>query len=131
MPFKANSWINFDYTNNVMYVSTYGGGVWKRSIPATTIDTVANVKGFPNPFRFSSSVSKLYKIVNLPADSTLEIYGSDGTLVRKLASADYGNTGVISWDCKNASGENVPAGVYFYAAVSSFGTKTGKIAILK
>ena len=133
VPFKANHWINFDYSKNAMYVGSFGGGVWKRTIPqgVSTTTTALSIKGYPNPCRINNAVNKQFKIVNLPADSVVDIYGVDGDLIRRLLAVDFGNSGWVGWDGRNTNGEIVPQGMYLYNAVTSFGNKTGRVGILK
>ena len=133
VPIKANQRLTFDYNDNAMYVVSHGGGVFKRAIPQkiSKETTVLNIKGYPNPCRINSAVNKQFKIINLPADSVVEIYSNEGVLIKRLLTTDFGNSGWVGWDGKNTNGEGVPSGMYMYAAVTSFGNKTGKIGIIR
>lgn len=70
----------------------------------------------PNPYygysgyesnRFDTKV----RIINLPAQATINIYTLDGALVRTLSKNDP-NTPYIDWDIKNTAGLPVSSGMY-------------------
>ncbi|HXS35142.1 MAG TPA: hypothetical protein VN721_00465, partial [Flavipsychrobacter sp.] len=51
------------------------------------------------------------RIINLPANATINIYSLDGTLIRTLTKADP-STSYIDWDIRNNSGLPVASGMY-------------------
>ena len=64
---------------------------------------------------------------------TLRVYNVAGQLVRTLVD-DIRTPGVsyrAEWDGRNAAGEAVSSGVYFYRIVTSEFTKTRKMVLLK
>ena len=71
------------------------------------------------------------------ADVTLHIYAMNGTLVRTLAighqtAGVYQNrTRAAYWDGKNALGESVASGVYFYVLKAGDFSATRKMLIMK
>jgi photosystem II stability/assembly factor-like uncharacterized protein len=132
IPIKANHRIIFDYVGNAMYVASYGGGIWKYGIPPTvnTVD-LNNIVGYPNPCRIDKAVNKQFKIINLPVDAEIEVYNTNGELVRKLFERDFGNSGWVGWDGKNDKGEDVSQGMYIYSVITNNGEKVGKVGILR
>ena len=89
---------------------------------------------YPNPFNPETWIP--YQLAT-PADVSISIYGMDGKLVRTL---DLGHqpvgiyrsrTHAAHWDGKNALGESVASGVYFYTFKASKYSATRKMLIRK
>jgi len=107
----------------------YGTGS-TTTTTGTGSDVFANLKVYPNPFRLGSNIS--IKIIGLPVDTVMNIYGADGGLIKTLSEVDFGNYGWLTWDGKNTDGKDVAFGVYVCVADDGKGNKkTGKIAVLK
>ena len=94
----------------------------------------ALLANYPNPFNPETWIP--YQLAK-PADVTLRIYTVDGTLVRTL-SLGHQAAGIYQsrnraayWDGKNAVGEPVASGVYFYTLTAGDFTATRKMLILK
>jgi hypothetical protein len=51
------------------------------------------------------------RIVNLPRTATINIYSTDGTLIRTLTK-DNPNQSFIDWDTRNAKGLSIASGMY-------------------
>ena len=94
----------------------------------------ALLANYPNPFNPETWVP--YQLAN-PAKVTLKIYAADGKLVRLL---DLGHQDVgmyhsrnraAYWDGKNAQGERVASGIYFYTLTAGEYTSTRKMLIQK
>ena len=94
----------------------------------------ALLANYPNPFNPETWIP--YQLAK-PADVNISIYGVDGTLVRKL---DLGHQSVgmyqhrnraAHWDGRNAQGEPVASGVYFYSLTAGDFSATRKMLILK
>ena len=99
-------------------------------IPSET----ALLTNYPNPFNPETWIP--YHLAE-PADVTLSIYSADGRLVRTLALG-HQDAGIYEsksraayWDGRNAIGERVASGVYFYTFAASEFTATGKMLIMK
>ena len=101
---------------------------------ALTPKETALLPNYPNPFNPETWIP--YQLAK-PADVTLHIYATDGRLVRTL---DLGYQPVGSyesrsraayWDGKNALGEPVASGVYFYTLTAGEFTATRKMLIRK
>ena len=94
----------------------------------------ALLRNYPNPFNPETWLP--YQLSE-PADVTFSIYSVNGTLVRTL-SLGYQAAGVYRsrsraayWDGRNALGEPVASGVYFYTLTAGDFIATGKMLIRK
>ena len=101
-----------------------------REIPNTT----ALLPNYPNPFNPETWIP--YQLA-APADVTLRIYAVDGQVVRTL-SLGYHPAGVYQsrsraayWDGRNAVGEPIASGLYFYTLTAGEFTATRKMLIAK
>ena len=101
-----------------------------REIP----DTTALLPNYPNPFNPETWIP-----YHLATDATvvLAIYDVRGVMVRTLRLG-YQSAGVYQskhraahWDGRNASGEPVASGVYFYTLTAGDYTATRKLLIVK
>ncbi|MXV76942.1 T9SS type A sorting domain-containing protein, partial [Candidatus Poribacteria bacterium] len=87
---------------------------------------------FPNPFNPETWIP--YQLAK-PAEVTLRIYTANGKVVRKLAIGQQpaGNyqekNRAAYWDGKNAQGEPVSSGVYFYTITADDFSATRKMLI--
>ncbi|MDE0684939.1 MAG: T9SS type A sorting domain-containing protein, partial [Candidatus Poribacteria bacterium] len=94
----------------------------------------ALLANYPNPFNPETWIP--YQLAK-PADVTLRIYTVDGTLVRTLslghkAIGTYQSRNRAAyWDGRNAFGEPVASGVYFYTLTAGDFTVTRKMLIRK
>ena len=97
-------------------------------------DETALLRNYPNPFNPETWIP--YQL-SKPADVTFSIYSVNGRLVRTL-SLGYQAAGVYRhrsraayWDGRNAHGEPVASGVYFYTLTAGEFIATGKMLIRK
>lgn len=106
----------------------------EQLLEALTPKETALLHNYPNPFNPETWIP--YQLAQ-PADVTVAIYAADGTLVRKL---DLGHQPVgmyqsrnraAHWDGKNAVGEAVASGVYYYTLIADDFSATRKMLILK
>ena len=106
--------------------------VWHdlSEIPSET----ALLPNYPNPFNPETWIP--YRLAE-SADVTLSIYSADGKLVRTLAlghqpAGIYENKSRAAyWDGRNAVGERVASGLYFYTLTAADFAATGKMLIMK
>ena len=89
---------------------------------------------YPNPFNPETWIPYL---LAEPAEVTIRIYAASGVLVRTLALG-YQPAGIYQyrsraayWDGKNAVGESVASGIYFYTFTAGDYTATRKMLIMK
>ena len=89
---------------------------------------------YPNPFNPETWIP--YRLAK-PADVTLTIYATNGQPVRRLTlgqqmAGNYANRARAAyWDGKNAFGEPVGSGVYFYTLTTDDFSATRKMLIAK
>ncbi len=101
-----------------------------ETVPKTT----ALLANYPNPFNPETWIP--YQLAK-EADVTLRIYAIDGTLVRTLAlghqpAGMYQNRSRAAfWNGRNAIGEPVASGLYFYTLTAGDFTATRKLLIRK
>ena len=94
----------------------------------------ALLPNYPNPFNPETWLP--YHLAE-PAEVTLSIYSADGRLVRTLAlghqpAGIYENKSRAAyWDGRNAVGERVASGLYFYTLTAGDFAATGKMLIRK
>ena len=97
-------------------------------------EKTALFSNYPNPFNPETWIP--YQLAE-HADVTLSIYSIDGKLIRTLAIG-YQPAGLyqyrsraVYWDGRNALGEPVASGVYFYTLTAGAFTATRRMLILK
>ena len=97
-------------------------------------EETALLHNYPNPFNPETWIP--YELAE-PAEVTLRIYAASGVLVRTLALG-YQPAGIYQyrsraayWDGRNAVGEAVASGIYFYTLTAGDFTATGKMLIRK
>ena len=104
--------------------------------PVTTAapDQTLLLTNYPNPFNPETWIP--FQLA-APADVSVKIYTVDGKLVRSLALGHLA-AGVYQhrsraayWDGRNAQGEPVASGIYFYTLTAGDFTATRKMLIMK
>ena len=115
-----------DFQRGIMVLETL--------LKALTPKETALLPNYPNPFNPETWIP--YQLAT-PADVTVTIYAADGKVIRML---DLGHQPVgiyqnrsnaAYWDGKNAIGEHVASGVYFYTLTAGDFTATRKMLIRK
>ena len=106
----------------------------EQLLAALTPKETALLPNYPNPFNPETWIP--YQLAE-PADVSISIYAADGKLVRTL---DLGHQSVgiyesrsraAYWDGRNAHGEPVASGVYFYTLTAGDFSATRKMLIRK
>ncbi len=106
----------------------------KQLLAVSTPKKTALHANYPNPFNPETWIP--YQLAN-PADVSITIYAADGKLVRTLTLGHqavgkyYHRSRAAYWDGKNAQGEAVASGVYFYTLTAGDFSATRKMLILK
>ncbi|MCY4568329.1 MAG: dockerin type I domain-containing protein [Candidatus Poribacteria bacterium] len=101
------------------------------SIRPTETQLLAN---YPNPFNPETWIP--YQLAK-PAEVTLRIYAANGALVRTLTLGHqpvgvyHSRSRAAYWDGRNALGEKVASGIYFYTLSADDFTATRKMLIMK
>ena len=103
-------------------------------LKSLTPKQTALLPNYPNPFNPETWIP--YQLAS-PADARIDIYTSDGQLVRQL-DLGYKSVGIYQnrsraayWDGRNTQGEPVASGVYFYVLRAGAFSGTRKMSIMK
>ena len=139
----VNTWLQLAQQNASSTVQTslpkgfsYARGIQmlEQLVAALTPDTTALLANYPNPFNPETWIP--YQL-SKAAEVAVTIYASDGNVVRTLALGHqdagmyHNRTQAAYWDGRNAFGETVASGVYFYTLTAGEFTATRKMLILK
>ena len=114
-------------------IAGYNGPSLTAEVPVTAI-AAALLRNFPNPFNPETWIP--YQL-SKPADVTLMIYDIQGRVVRALdlghqrAGQYQTRSRAAYWDGRNAFGEPVASGLYFYTLTAGDFTATRKMLIRK
>ena len=106
----------------------------EQLLAALTPEATVLLANYPNPFNPETWIP--YELAT-DAEVSLSIYDMDGSLVRRIdagykaADAYQKKADAIYWDGRNADGEHVSSGVYFYTLTAGDYTASRKMVILK
>ena len=137
IPTRADvqQWLSQAQQLNLTDATSQRGLLFLQNLLATlTPKETTLLPNYPNPFNPETWIP--YQLAE-PADVTLTIYAVDGTAVRTLALGHQpigiyqGKSRAAYWDGKNALGERVASGVYFYTLKAGDFTATRKMLIRK
>ena len=130
-----------EWALNFLYAENTGSPAFRRGIAklegflARLIpDKTLLLANYPNPFNPETWIP--YQLAN-PAEVTVTIYAANGTVVRTLdlghrRAGSYANRHRAAyWDGRNAQGEPVASGVYFYTLQAGEFSATRKMVIRK
>ena len=112
----------------------YNGSALTAQITVTAIRENALLANFPNPFNPETWIP--YQLAK-PTEVTITIYAVDGQAVRTLtlghqpAGIYQSRSRAAYWDGRNAFGEPVASGLYFYTLTAGDFTATRKMLIRK
>ena len=132
---EVEQWLSEAEQVNLTDSTVQRGILFLRQLLAyLTPKETALLANYPNPFNPETWIP--YQLAS-PADVAVRIYGVDGSLIRTL-SLGHQAIGIYQtrsraayWDGKNASGEVVASGVYFYTLTAGDFTATRKMLIRK
>jgi murein DD-endopeptidase MepM/ murein hydrolase activator NlpD len=98
-----------------MVVTTANGNSAPICLPNPAVDRAAVCFSLPSPGRV-----------------TVSVYGPDGRLVRTIFSGSLA-TGLAArvWDLRDARGQRVPAGAYFYRITAADRAWSGKVIVIR
>jgi len=125
--------VNYAYFRNTVDTAVQAAPTLNTATVIIPIET-ALLPNYPNPFNPETWLP--YHLL-APADVTLTIYNIQGIVVRKLslghqsAGIYHSRSRAAYWDGKNAVGEPVASGVYFYTLTAGDFTATRKMVIKK
>ena len=106
----------------------------QRLLKSLVPEKTTLLTNYPNPFNPETWIP--YQLA-APADVSISIYAANGVLVRTLALGHqpagiyHSRNRAIHWDGKNALGERVASGVYFYTLTAGEFVATRRMVILK
>ena len=129
---KARNTIYHDFTEITRFEVTETQAA--PTVQVTLPDKDALLANYPNPFNPETWIP--YQLAK-PANVTLSIYAADGKVVRTLklgnmpAGTYQNRSRAAHWDGKNAVGEPVASGLYFYTLTADDFTATRKLLIRK
>ena len=134
-PTVLQAWIaQAQVENDDSYAFQKGIANLQKLLTALAPEATALLPNYPNPFNPETWIP--YQLAE-PAEVTLRIYAINGELVRTLALGHQPagiyqtRTRAAYWDGKNALGEPVASGIYFYTLTASEFTSTRKMLIMK
>ena len=132
---EVKSWLTAAASANLSDAKSQRGIHFLEALLATlTPKATALLANYPNPFNPETWIP--YQLAT-PSKAAVSIYTLDGQLVRTL-DFGYQAVGVYTsrsragyWDGRNAQGEPVASGVYFYTLTAGDFTATRKMLIRK
>ena len=132
---EVQKWLTQAQQANLTDTISQRGILFLEQLLATlTPKETVLLANYPNPFNPETWIP--YQLAT-PADVTVRIYDTQGHVVRAL-DLGYQRTGTYHsrsraayWDGRNAVGEPVASGVYFYTLTAGDFTATRKMLILK
>ena len=121
-------------SGNTSHIYQRGITVLEHLLALFPPEKTALLANYPNPFNPETWIP--YQLAK-DADVTLTIYAMNGDMVRRLALG-HQSAGLYQdrrraayWDGRNAVGEPVASGAYFYTLTAGDFTATRKMLILK
>jgi phosphoribosyl-AMP cyclohydrolase len=135
MPAMVQAWIDqASAENDGSIVFQQGIENLERLLASLIPEKTALLANYPNPFNPETWIP--YHLAK-PADVALTIYATDGAVVRTLALGHQSagmyqsRSRAAHWNGKNALGESVASGVYFYTLTAGEFSATRKMLIMK
>ena len=132
---QLNQWLTeARVSGNTSDTYQRGIAVVEQLLALTVPEETTLLANYPNPFNPETWIP--YQLAT-PADVTLTIYDIQGRVVRDLdlghqrAGMYQSRNRAAYWDGRNAQGESVASGVYFYTLTAGDFTATRKLLIRK
>ncbi len=120
--------ISIDKTNKTVSAKTRKLGKF-LIMEALPISDFSKIKIYPNPLDKTKGYS-FVRFENIPEDVVLKIFTISGENIFTVSNNNTG--GVIVWEGKNDSGEDVANGIYYYHIKDIKGKiKRGKIFVIR
>jgi ligand-binding sensor domain-containing protein len=117
--------IAININTGAIYIGTDGGlSVFESGILPPTPD-LADMSAFPNPVILDSGVEEI-EFNRVPSSGTLTIYTASGDLIAQINLSST-NT----WNLRNAGGNRIAGGIYFFHVRSGEASGTGKFAVIR
>ena len=125
--------VDYDYFRSTVDTGVLASPVLHVAAMEAPMETTL-LPNYPNPFNPETWIP--YQLAS-PSDVTVRIYAINGNLVRRLslghqvAGVYHSRSRAAYWDGRNASGDPVASGVYFYTLTAGDFTATRKMLIRK
>jgi hypothetical protein len=87
----------------------------EQAMSAPVVASPVQVKALPNPFRASTAISFP---VDRASTASVDVFGPDGRLVRRLSGMATAGTMHAEWDGRDSTGRVVASGVYLIRVTS-------------
>ncbi len=101
------------------------------SVDEEPVIHVIQMNNYPNPFNNSTKMSLSCK-QGFNQNTEVQIYNARGQLVRTLSlTLETSQKGFTNWDGKDASGQNVANGIYFYKLQGAVDSPAGKMLLTR
>jgi len=129
----------YRYTPDMAVTASYIAGIDPEKATGHVMQEIFNPSGidnilltnsgvFPNPF---NTITEVNYVLNTNSTITIEIRDFSGKIVRNLISEKQpAGKKSVKWDGTDNSGQQVPAGIYFYTIRSGIELVSGKIIYL-
>jgi hypothetical protein len=115
--------------NNVQKVTFAGFECGTGISEHMVIRTFNKLKNYPNPFSNSTTIELS---LNKPANTEINIYSSQGALVRTLFNSNLSSgEHKLTWDGRNNSGSKVMTGLYFCRVTVNNEQYSNKMFLIK
>lgn len=101
-----------------------------KVVPNPYISATAHEMPLP-PAVTSGRGERKIDFIHMPLGAEVHIFTSRGEHVITLEHDSGMHDGTVSWNLKTKENLDVAAGIYFYVVESEYGTKRGKIGIIK
>ena len=119
--------IAIDDKTGEVFISTDQGLISYTDVSSKAIDTMDELKIFPNPFVYNVHDELL--IEGLTEQTLIRVLGVDGSVVHEFETRG----GRVSWNGIDYLGNELATGVYFVVAISTNGSEKGigKVVIIR
>ncbi|MBN2017360.1 MAG: agmatine deiminase family protein [Candidatus Cloacimonetes bacterium] len=96
------------------------------SVDEPQYNEITEATNYPNPFTVTTTIA--FTLTHKPMDKiVVGIYNIKGQLVRIISASSENTVVTAQWDGKSQTGQDVPAGVYFYRITLDGKTYTQKM----
>ena len=129
-PFVSSNVVGFAFNNKTgtSFIATSNGLSIFQTLFVEPHETLEQLTLYPNPVMLGTSETNVI-VEGLCRNCDLNIYSSNGFLIRKLVTASKGGRAI--WDGRDNEGFLVASGIYLAVAVDPDGiAKSEKIAVI-
>jgi len=118
--------IVFDTKTGYLWIGT-SYGLSKFDTGSRTAAHIPKIEVYPNPFIPYKGHDLITFLPQELTEVSIKIYSIAGKLIKSIDAAP-----IVTWDAKDANGEDLGTGIYIFVATTKDGRKrTGKFAIIR